>query len=98
MAGTCSTMRSRNPPGAICIGPPAQSHVRSETDDSGEGGWHHLKNLEMGNMVCHDLEELHEQFRLAVARIRRRPHLVDSFFAQAGLTIEKTCPSLRSGQ
>jgi hypothetical protein len=33
---------------------------------------------------------LHEQFHLAVARLRRRPHLVRSFFAQAGLTIEKT--------
>jgi hypothetical protein len=63
-----------------------------------EGGWHHLKNVEMGNMVCHDLEELHEQFRFAVARIRRRPRLVHSIVAQAGLTIEKTCPSLRSGQ
>jgi hypothetical protein len=56
-------MRFRNPAGAICIGPPAQTHV-------------------------HDLDELHEQFRLAVARIRGRPHLVQSFFAQAGLTIE----------
>jgi transposase len=55
-----------------------------------EGGWHHLKYVEMGNVVCHDLEELHEQFHLAVARLRRRPHLVQSFFAQAGLTIEKT--------
>ena len=44
----------------------------------------------MGNVVCHDLEELHEQFHLAVTRLRRRPHLVQSFFAQAGLAIEKT--------
>jgi hypothetical protein len=55
-----------------------------------EGGWHHLKNVETGNLVCHDLEELHEQFHLTVARLRRRPHLVQSFFAQAGLTVEKT--------
>jgi transposase len=55
-----------------------------------EGGWHHLKYVEMGNLLCHDLEELHEQFHLAVAHLRRRPHLVQSFFAQAGLTIEKT--------
>ena len=33
-----------------------------------EGGWHHLKNVEMRNLVTHDLEELHEQFHLAVAR------------------------------
>ena len=54
-----------------------------------EGGWHHLKDVEMGNVVCHDLEELHEQFHLAVARLRR-PHLLQSFFARAGLAIEDT--------
>ena len=55
-----------------------------------EGGWHDLKDVEMGNLVCRDLEELHEQFHLAVARLRRRPHLIQSFFDQAGLTIEST--------
>jgi transposase len=52
-----------------------------------EGGWHHLKNVEMANLVCRDLEELHEQFHLAVSRLRRKPRLVRSFFAQAGLTL-----------
>jgi transposase len=52
-----------------------------------EGGWHHLKSVQMGNVVCRDLEEVHEQFHLAVARLRRKPHLVLSFFAQAGLVI-----------
>lgn len=55
-----------------------------------EGGWHHLKNVEMRNLVCRDLEELHEQFHLAVGRLRHKPHLVQSFFAQAGLTLETT--------
>jgi transposase len=55
-----------------------------------EGGWHHLKDVEMSNLVCRDLEELHEQFHLAVGRLRQKPHLVQAFFAQAGLTIEKT--------
>src|SRR5271165_4155961 len=55
-----------------------------------EGGWHHLKHMEMANLVCRDLEELHEQFHLAVARLRRKPHLVQSFFAQAGLTLQQT--------
>jgi len=54
-----------------------------------EGGWHHLKDVEMRNLVCRDLEELHEQFHLAVGRLRQKPHLVRAFFAQAGLTIEK---------
>ena len=52
-----------------------------------EGGWHHLKNVEMGNLVCRDLEELHQEFHLAVGRLRQKPQLVQSFFAQAGLQL-----------
>jgi hypothetical protein len=52
-----------------------------------EGGWHYLKSVEMGNLVCRGLEELHEQFHLATARLRRKPQLVRAFFAQAGLKI-----------
>jgi transposase len=52
-----------------------------------EGGWHHLKDVEMRNLVCLDLEELHQEFYLAVGRLRQKPHLVQSFFAQAGLRL-----------
>lgn len=55
-----------------------------------EGGWNHLKNVEMRNLVCRDLEELHQEFHLAVGRLRQKPHLIQSFFAQAGLTIKET--------
>lgn len=55
-----------------------------------EGGWHHLKYIQMGNMACRDLEELHEQLHLAVGRLRQKPHLVRSFFAQAGLGLRKS--------
>ncbi len=55
-----------------------------------EGGWHHLKNVQMRNLVCHDLEELHEQFHLALDRLRHKPHMARSFFAQAGLSLRKT--------
>jgi transposase len=55
-----------------------------------EGGWQHLKHVEMRNLVCRDLEELHQEFHLAVGRLRQKPHLVRSFFAQAGLKIEKS--------
>lgn len=50
-----------------------------------EGGWNHLKHVEIRNVVCHDLEELHEQFHLAIGRLRQKPHLIQSFFAHAGL-------------
>ena len=52
-----------------------------------EGGWNHLKHVEMRNLVCKDLEELHEQFHLAVHRLRQKTWLIRSFFAQAGLTL-----------
>jgi hypothetical protein len=54
-----------------------------------EGGWHHLNLAEMRNLVCRDLEELHEEFHLAVGRLRPKPQLIRAFFAQAGLTIEE---------
>jgi transposase len=52
-----------------------------------EGGWHHLKNVEMRNLVCGDLEHLHEEFHLALNRLRQKAWLVQSFFKQAGLMI-----------
>lgn len=55
-----------------------------------EGGWHYLKDVEMRNLVCRDLEELHQEFHLAVGRLRQKPYLVQSFFAQAGLPIKKS--------
>jgi transposase len=54
-----------------------------------EGGWHHLKDVEMRNVVCRDLEELHEEFHFAVSRLRHKPHLIKSFFAQACLAIDE---------
>lgn len=50
-----------------------------------EGGWNHLKNVDLRNVVFLDLEELHQGFHLAVGRLRQKPHLIQSFFAQAGL-------------
>src|SRR5436305_1110113 len=44
-----------------------------------EGGWHHLKNVEMRNLVCRDLAQLRQELYLAVARPRQKPHLVLSF-------------------
>lgn len=52
-----------------------------------EGGWHHLKDVEMRNLVCRDLDELHQELDLAVGRLRQKARLVRSFFAQAGLEI-----------
>jgi transposase len=49
--------------------------------------WKHLKKAEMANLTCHDLEELHEEFHLAVGRVRGKPRLVRSFFEGADLKL-----------
>jgi transposase len=49
--------------------------------------WRHLKQVEMRNLTCRDLEELHEEFHLALGRIRGKPRLFPSFFAGAQLLL-----------
>jgi hypothetical protein len=49
--------------------------------------WRHLKKVEMANLTCRDLEELHGQFHLAVVRVRGKPRLFPSFFAGVGLDL-----------
>ena len=50
-----------------------------------EGVWQHLKNEELANVCCHDIPELTDEFHRAVNRLRRKPEVIRSFFAQAGL-------------
>lgn len=52
-----------------------------------QGGWHHLKQVEMRNLSCRDLEELHLELHLAIGRLRQKPRLIHSFFAHAGLRL-----------
>ncbi len=52
-----------------------------------EGVWNHLKYVELRNVCCLNLGHLQRQLDLAVIRLRRRPHLIQSFFASAGLDI-----------
>jgi transposase len=82
--------------GAVCL--EALPGYAPDLNPWDEGGWNHLKHVEMRNLVCLDLEELHQEFHLAVGRLRQKPHLVQSFFAQAGLRIKKVRPFERSGQ
>lgn len=49
--------------------------------------WCHCKEVEMPNLACMDLEELHLELHLAIGRIRQKPRLVPSFFEGAGLTL-----------
>jgi transposase len=51
--------------------------------------WKHLKQVELHNLACADLEELHLEFHLAIGRVRVRPDLISSFFEGAGLPLGK---------
>jgi transposase len=52
-----------------------------------EGTWRHLKRVELANVCCVDLLDLHSHVCAAVSRLRRKPRIIQSFFAQAGLPI-----------
>ena len=47
--------------------------------------WRHLKEVELRNLTCLDLEQLHMELHLALGRVRQRLALVRSFFEGAGL-------------
>jgi transposase len=49
--------------------------------------WQHLKQVEMKNLCCDDLHHLSVELNLAINRLRKKPHLIQSFFAGAGLDI-----------
>jgi transposase len=51
------------------------------------GGWDHLKHVELRNVTCLDLEELHLELHLAIGRWRQKPHLIPLFFQAAGLEL-----------
>lgn len=52
-----------------------------------EGVWQHLKHVELRNLWCEDLVDLSHELTLAIRRLRRKPDIIQSFFAQAGLEL-----------
>jgi len=52
-----------------------------------ESVWQHLKHYELRNLCCADLDQLEVQLALAMRRMRRRPELIQPFFAEAGLNL-----------
>ena len=60
----------------ICTGSESGGMAVGETKASGDK-----------NLVCLDLEELHEEFHLAVDRVRRKQRLIPTFFKGAGLAL-----------
>ncbi len=52
-----------------------------------EAVWQHLKHYELRNLCCVDLDHLEVEVTLAIRRMRRRPELIRSFFAEAELDL-----------
>jgi transposase len=52
-----------------------------------EATWQHLKYVELRNVCCLDLPQLYQELGLAIARLRRKPDVIQSFFAQTGLAL-----------
>ena len=51
----------------------------------GEGLWQQLKGVELRNVCCFNIPHLRREWRDAVKRVRRRPHLITSFCRGATL-------------
>lgn len=50
-----------------------------------EGVWNYLKNVELRNLCCHDLQELRRELRKAFARLRHKSDIILGFIRQARL-------------
>ena len=49
--------------------------------------WSYLKQVQLRNVCCFNLDHLHQQLNLAILRLRRKPDLILSFFKEAGLLL-----------
>lgn len=49
--------------------------------------WRQLKEVELRNLTCLDLDQLHLEWHLALDRVRQKPRLFRSFFEGAGLEV-----------
>jgi transposase len=52
-----------------------------------EGIWQYLKRVELKNLVCHDLDELRYELRLATARLRHKRHIINGCIRHTGLIL-----------
>ena len=50
-----------------------------------EGIWGYLKRVEMGNLCCANMAEIHRELCKAMARLRHKQDVISSCFQLAGL-------------
>jgi len=52
-----------------------------------EGIWQYLECVELRNVLCNDLDHLHDELTRAAKRLRHKPHIIRACFRQAGLAV-----------
>ncbi len=52
-----------------------------------EGIWNYLKRVELGNVCCADLEQLHRKLLQAKERLRHKQEIIKSCFRQCGYSV-----------
>ena len=50
-----------------------------------EGIWRYTKRVELKNVCCYDLDELHQELLKAKERLRHKKHIIKACFQHAGL-------------
>ena len=50
-----------------------------------QGLWQQLERVELRNVCCFTIPRLRDELRDVVKRVRRKPHLIQSFFRNAKL-------------
>ena len=53
-----------------------------------EGIWHYLKQVEMKNLCCHNLDDLYHELRKATARLRHKTDVILACFKLARLHVQ----------
>jgi transposase len=53
-----------------------------------EGIWRYLKQVEMKNLCCHNLPELHHELRKALIRLRHKTDVILACFKHARLSVQ----------
>lgn len=52
------------------------------------GVWHHLKDVALANVCCHDLNQLREELARAIKALRTKPRLIQACFGAAKLSLQ----------
>jgi transposase len=52
-----------------------------------EGIWQYLKRVELRNVLCADLDHLHDELTRATKRLRRKPHAIHGCLRQVGIAV-----------